>query len=100
AEGVVLDRTTHRVWLDEREIALTPTAHPPLEYRMTYPGEVHTRHSLLSALWRFDVATSSRAVDHRIAELRRVLGDSASAPRYIDTASGIGYRFIARVVSG
>lgn len=97
AEGVVLDRTTHRVWLHGREIALTPKAHTLLEYLMTYPGEVHTRDSLLSALWGFDVATSSRAVDHRIAELRRVLGDAANAPRYIDTAAGVGYRFIARV---
>jgi DNA-binding winged helix-turn-helix (wHTH) protein len=38
-------------------------------------------------------------VDTRIAELRRVLGDDAAKPRYIETVPGQGYRF-ARDVEG
>ena len=58
---------------------------------------MHTRERLLSALWGFDFATHTRAVDHRIAELRAALGDDAGAPRYIETSAGVGYRFRAAV---
>ncbi|MFC2646844.1 MAG: helix-turn-helix domain-containing protein, partial [Coriobacteriaceae bacterium] len=40
---------------------------------------------LLAALWGIDFATSTRAVDHRIREIRRVLGDDPLAPRYVET---------------
>lgn len=98
AEDLLLDRTSRRAWLAEREITLTPKALTLLEYLMTHPQEALARERLLSALWGFDFATSSRAVDHRIAELRRVLGDDPAAPRFIDTAPGLGYRFVATVV--
>ena len=64
---------------------------------MRHADEVHTRERLLSTLWGFDFASSSRAVDHRIAELRRVLGDDAAAPRFIETVQSLGYRFVAPV---
>ena len=34
----------------------------------------------------------------RIAEIRRALADDANEPRFIETATGKGYRFVARVV--
>ena len=67
---------------------------------MLHPQEVHSRERLLSALWGFDFASSSRAVDHRIAELA---GSWAITPRraVIETAQSMGYLFArARVVSG
>ncbi|MGM7699625.1 response regulator transcription factor [Microbacterium sp. A84] len=98
AGELLLDRTSRRAWLAEREITLTPKAMTLLEYLMTHPQEALPRERLLAALWGFDFASSSRAVDHRIAELRRVLGDDPTTPRFIDTAPGLGYRFIAAVV--
>lgn len=97
AEGLRLDRPGRRVWRDDAEVTLTPKAFQLLEYLMARPAEVHTRERLLSALWGFDFATHTRAVDHRIAELRAALGDDAGAPRYIETSAGVGYRFRAAV---
>lgn len=93
ASELVLDRTGRRAWLEEQEVTLTPKGFALLEYLMMHPDEVHSRERLLSTLWGFDFATSSRAVDHRIAELRRELGDDAAAPRFIDTVPSRGYRF-------
>lgn len=92
-----LDRTARRAWLLDREINLTPKAFALLDFLMTHPDEAHSRERLLSTLWGFDFESSSRAVDHRIRELRRELGDDPSHPRFIDTAQGHGYRFIAQV---
>ncbi|WP_460802555.1 response regulator transcription factor [Microbacterium sp. GXF6406] len=97
AKNLVVDRTARRAWRGEDELTLTPKAFTLLEYLMTHPQEALTRDRLLSALWGFDFASTSRAVDHRIAELRRVLADDAAAPEYIDTAPGLGYRFVAAV---
>lgn len=97
AHELVLDRTARRAWLGDTELTLTPKAMTLLEYLMLHPDEVHSRERLLSTLWGFDFATSSRSVDHRIAELRRVLGDDASAPRFVETVQSFGYRFTAGV---
>jgi DNA-binding response OmpR family regulator len=45
--------------------------------------------------WDYPVAT--RAVDVRVAELRRVLEDDADEPRYVETVIGEGYRFVGPV---
>ncbi|WP_353115107.1 response regulator transcription factor [Microbacterium sp.] len=92
-----LDRTARRLWRGGDELTVTPKAFTLLEYLMSHPHEVHTRERLLSTLWGFDFATSSRAVDHRIAELRRVLGDDAE---WITTVQSLGYRFALPVVAG
>lgn len=100
AGELVYDRPARRVWLAGRELQLTPRALLLLEYLMGRPGEVHSRDRLLSTLWGFDFPPSTRAVDHRIAELRRVLGDDAGRPRFIETVQSLGYRFVATVRRG
>lgn len=100
AGDLLFDRRSRRVWLAGKEIALTPRAMLLLEYLMGRPGEVHSRDRLLSTLWGFDFPASTRAVDHRVAELRRVLGDDAGQPRFIETVQSLGYRFVGRVSKG
>jgi DNA-binding response OmpR family regulator len=64
---------------------------------MTHPDELITRERLLDAVWGWDYPAGTRAVDTRVAELRRALGDEAEEPRYIETVTGEGYRFLALV---
>lgn len=97
---LVLDRVARRVWLGDREVSLTPRASLLLDYLMTHPDELLTRERLLSALWGFELAVSSRAVDHRVAEIRRALGDDAARPRYLETVQSLGYRFCGDVRHG
>jgi len=68
-----------------------------LDYLITHPDEVISRERLLDAVWRWDYPTGTRAVDVRIAELRKVLGDDPAKPRYIETVPGQGYRFVGTV---
>ncbi len=97
---LLVDRVARRVWLGGREVALTPRASLLLDYLMTHPDELHTRERLLQALWGFELAVSSRAVDHRVAEIRRVLGDDPAAPRFVETVQSLGYRFCGAVSRG
>jgi len=91
------DRRSRRVYNGERELNLTPKAVLLLEYLMTHPDELLERERLLDVVWGWDYPVGTRAVDTRVAELRRVLGDNSSDPIYIETVPGLGYRFVAKV---
>jgi len=91
------DRVARRAWLDDQELTLTPKALTLLDYLLTHPDELLTRERLLDVIWGFTTPVGTRAVDNRIAELRRLLGDDATAPTWIETVAGLGYRLCARV---
>lgn len=94
---VALDRRSRRVWLDEKELPLTPKSVMLLEYLMTHPDELVSRERLLDAVWGWDYPVGTRAVDTRVAELRRWLDDDPGHPTYIETVPGQGYRFVGDV---
>ncbi len=92
-----LDRQARRVTLDGQEVPLTAKAISVLEYLMLHPDEALSRERLLDAVWGWDYPAATRAVDSRMAELRRLLHDDAANPQFIETLVGYGYRFIGRV---
>ncbi len=95
------DRRSRRAYLKGQEISLTPKALSLLEYLLTHPDELVSRDRLLDVVWGWDYPVGTRAVDTRVAELRKALDDNPSDPQYIETIPGQGYRFIAVVeVSG
>ena len=93
----IISRLNH---ISLREISLTTKAVSVLEYLMLHPDEVLSRERLLDGVWGWDYPAATRAVDTRIAELRRLLKDDAETPRFIETLIGLGYRFIGRVEVG
>jgi DNA-binding response OmpR family regulator len=97
SDELVFDRVSRRVTFAGREISLTPKALILLEYFMTHPDELLSRERLLNAVWGWDYVAGQRAVDTRVAELRNALHDDASDPTYIETLTGMGYRFAAPV---
>ncbi|WP_207782613.1 response regulator transcription factor [Phytoactinopolyspora limicola] len=94
------DRVARRAWLGERQLTLTPKALTLLDYLLTHPDELLTRERLLEVLWGFATPVGTRAVDNRVAELRRLLDDDPSAPTWIETVPGLGYRFCGRIERG
>ncbi len=97
SETLELDRQNRHVSLAGREIPLTTKAVFMLEYMMLHPDEVLSRERLLDAVWGWDYAAATRAVDTRIAELRRALKDDAETPQFLETIIGQGYCFIGSV---
>jgi DNA-binding winged helix-turn-helix (wHTH) protein/Tol biopolymer transport system component len=62
---------------------------------VTLPGEVVTREELQKKLWPADTFIDfDRGLNKAINRLREALGDSADAPRFIETLPKRGYRFI------
>ena len=64
------------------------------------PGEVVTREELRQRLWPQNTFVDfDHSLNAAVNKLREALGDSAEAPRYVETLPRRGYRFIARVES-
>lgn len=94
---LTLDRRSRRVYIESEEVTLTPKALALLEYLMTHPDELVSRDRLLDVVWGWDYPVGTRAVDTRIAEIRRVLDDDPTDPEFIETIPGHGYRFSGTV---
>jgi DNA-binding response OmpR family regulator len=94
-----LERETQRAWLEDREVALSNKAFGVLAHLMSRPMVIVSREQLLDHVWGWDDPTGMRTVDVRVAEIRRKLGDTATDPEFIETVAGVGYRFVAEVVS-
>lgn len=63
------------------------------------PGEVVTREELRSQIWPEDTFVDfDNSLNTAINKLRDALGDSAEAPRFIETLPRRGYRFIGSVI--
>lgn len=60
------------------------------------PGEVLTVDELLTEVWA-DLVVTQSSVYQAVSQLRQVLGDDASRPRYIATVPRKGYRLVAVV---
>jgi DNA-binding winged helix-turn-helix (wHTH) protein/Tfp pilus assembly protein PilF len=58
-------------------------------------GRVTSRDQLRHAIWPTDTFVDfDRAINKAVSEVRRVLGDVADNPRFVETLSKRGYRFI------
>ena len=97
ADDLVLDRRARRASLAGKTLELTPKALAVLEHLMTHPDEAVTRERLLEVVWGWEYPAGTRTVDTRVAELRKMLDDDPAEPRFIETISGEGYRFVASV---
>jgi cholera toxin transcriptional activator len=63
------------------------------------PAEVVTRDEMRLRLWGQDTFVDfDHGLNTAINKIRDALNDSASAPKYVETVPGKGYRFIAQVM--
>lgn len=79
------------------EIALTPKAYDTLLELLRSNGRVVERDELMRRVWP-DSFVEEGNLKVTIFNLRRALEDNPSEPKYIQTVSRHGYRFIAEVV--
>ena len=94
--GVILDRDSHLVTVDEAIVDLTPSEFDLLAVLMSSPGRTFTRLELLDQIQDTAFVGYARTIDVHIKNLRAKLEDNPRQPRYIETVYGVGYRFTAR----
>ena len=65
-----------------------------------HQGEIVTRDEIVARIWGKDVfLDTDNSIRGAIRKLRQVLKDDAETPRFIQTITGQGYRFIAPITT-
>jgi len=90
AGDIELDRESHRVTRNGRQVHLGPTEFRLLEFLMERPGRVFSREQLLDGVWGRDVYIDERTVDVHIGRLRKLLNLGREQDP-IRTVRGAGY---------
>src|SRR5262245_20072476 len=69
-----------------------------LAYLASHAGQTVTREELQQAIWGNETFVDfEHGLNFCIKQIRAALGDSAQAPRFIETLPRRGYRFIAQI---
>ena len=90
------DAAAYRLFAGDRPVPLAPKILDLLRLLASKPSQLVTKEDILRELWP-DVAVTDNAITQAVSDLRQALGDSATAPRFVQTVPRRGYRFIAAV---
>lgn len=91
--GLLLDKSTHECFLNERELTLTPTEFSILWVLCENKGQVISSDKLFREVWGDKYFTNSNnTIMVHIRHLREKMNDSAENPKYIKTVWGVGYK--------
>ncbi len=93
--GLVMDARARTAQLDGVALDLSPKEFDLLLYLAQRPGEVIGKRELLSEVWNQPYGGADKTVDVHLHWLRRKLGESADAPRYLHRVRGVGVKVTA-----
>jgi two-component system KDP operon response regulator KdpE len=92
-EDLEIDLNARVVKSSNQEIKLTNTEFNLLVLMAKNEGKVLTHQYLLKEIWGLTYANETQYLRVFIAQLRKKIEPNPNSPKYIITASGIGYRF-------
>jgi DNA-binding response OmpR family regulator len=98
--GLSIDTRSREVTVDGRPAELARKEFELLLVLARRAGEVVSKRDLLAEVWQLAWGGSDRTVDVHLSWLRRKLGESAAAPRYLHSVRGVGVRLMAPTGSG
>jgi two-component system KDP operon response regulator KdpE len=93
--GLRIDAGARTASLQGASLDLTPREFDLLHHLATRAGQVVTKRELLSEVWQVPYGGADKTVDVHLSWLRRKLGETAQAPRYLHTVRGVGVRLDA-----
>ena len=89
-KGIRINDLSHEVYVDNKEVFLTPKEYELLKYFILNKNIALSREKLLTNIWGYDYCGEDRTIDTHIKTLRNRLGKY----RYlIKTIREVGYKF-------
>jgi DNA-binding response OmpR family regulator len=78
-------------------VELTAKEFDLLLFLTAHPGQVYSREQLLDSVWGYSSGYFEHTINSNINRLRNKIERSPSAPEYILTVRGVGYKFNDKV---
>jgi DNA-binding response OmpR family regulator len=89
--GLRVDLAAREASLDGKPLQLSRREFDLLGYLAARPDQVVSRRELLADVWHQSYG-DDQTIDVHVSWLRRKLGESAAAPRYLHTVRGVGVK--------
>ena len=89
-----IDYSSGCVWLQDRELHLTPSEYKLLCLLAHNVGKVMTHTAILKAIWGSTLDSDVASLRVFMTTLRKKLESSTSSLPYIQTHVGVGYRML------
>jgi two-component system KDP operon response regulator KdpE len=90
-----VDLETRQVFVDGKEVKLTPKEFELLLYLIRNSGKVLTHRTLLANIWGGDYTDQTEYLRVFVRHLRKKIEPDPAKPRYILTDPWVGYRFVS-----
>ena len=98
-EEFELDLHAYQLRRSGRVVKLEPTPMELLSFLIDHRGQLITRDQIVEKIWGQGVfLDTDNSINGAIRKIRQVLGDNPEQPRFVETVTGKGYRFIAPVI--
>lgn len=90
--GLVLNRNTKELLVDEEPVRLTATEYKIMELLMSHPGYVFSAEEIYSQVWQEDAYSVENTVMVHIRRIREKIEITPKKPKYLKVVWGIGYK--------
>lgn len=90
--NISLDLNGRIVYVDEKELSLTPSEYKIAELLITNPKQVFSKEQIYEKIWGYEGEGFTNTVTEHIRNLRKKF-KSAGAEKSIETVWGIGYKW-------
>jgi len=94
--SALIQPSLNRISVHERVTQVEPKVMQVLTVMAARPGAVVSREAFLEEVWA-GTGGDDYLLNRAVSELRKIFGDDAQSPRYIETIRKAGYRLVAPI---
>ena len=91
-DELLIDLETHSVYVDDKEIKLTPTEFDILVLLAKNRGKIFSIENIYESVWNQEFMESDNTVMVHIRRIREKIEENSRKPKYIKTVWGVGYK--------
>lgn len=94
-EGLVINRETYEVYLEEQLLDMPPKEFELLYFLASNPNKVFSRDQILDEVWGYEYYVGSRTIDVHIKRIREKIEpvERENPPWLLRTIWSVGYKF-------